>query len=82
MNDGAQFGDQLEHRAVIYDVCLPVQQQTSLVADRLHHARMAVPGVRYTDAAGKIQVSPPFDIVQIDPFAALNEYFAVARPDR
>ena len=78
----AQRADQLEHRPVIDDIGLAVQQQPGLLADGRDDARVAVAGVGHADAAGEIEVAASVGGVQAGALAALDQDVGVARPDR
>jgi len=55
------------------DICLSVQQEAGLFADRLYHFRMAVASIGYADTTGEIQVFCSILVIDVTTFAALSQ---------
>ena len=81
-NHGTQFFHQLQHRFMGHQVCLPVQQQTGLLADRFHHFGMAMTCVGYSNSAGEIKDPTPVGGVNITSFSVVDNNICVMCPNR
>jgi len=80
-HDSAQFLGQLQHGLVVEDVGLAVDEPAALLLRGLDHAWVAVPGVGYRNAAGKVRVAPAADVVQVDALGVVHQNIRVVRPN-
>jgi hypothetical protein len=69
---------QAQHRFVIHDVGLTVQQQASLLTNCRHHAGVAVTGVGDANPTGEIVVGATIVAIQHHPFATVNDDVVIA----
>jgi len=80
-HNGAEFRHQFQKRFVNHQIYLPVNKQSSLLADGFHHTRVTMPGVGHADPAGKIQHLATVHCVEVTTFSVIHDDICIVRPD-